>query len=73
VLAFTPYRFRKSAEPGMLCACAAAILPDQQAVGERTELHFERGYQHTDHRATEYLRRQPDSSAARMMPTLSGG
>src|SRR5262249_58237521 len=28
--------------------------------GERTELHFERGYQHADHRAAEYLRRQGD-------------
>src|SRR5262249_12611707 len=36
------------------------VLPDQQAVGERTELHFERGYQHADHRAAEYLRRQGD-------------
>src|SRR5262249_501221 len=36
------------------------VLPDQQAVDERTELHFERGHQHADHRATEHLRRQPD-------------
>src|SRR5919201_6398830 len=32
------------------------VLPDQQAVGERTELHFERGHQHADHRAAEHLR-----------------
>src|SRR5262249_35301566 len=25
------------------------VLPDQQAVDERTELHFERRYQHADH------------------------
>src|SRR5215475_5878100 len=49
------------------------VLPDQQAVGEWTELHFERGYQHTDHRAAEHLRRQPDLVGRRMMPTLSGG
>src|SRR5262249_12317775 len=36
------------------------VLPDQQAVGERTELHFERGHQHADHRAPEHFRRQPD-------------
>ncbi len=36
------------------------VLADDQAVGDRTELHLDRRHQHADHRAAEHLRRQPD-------------